>query len=205
MDDSYQSAKLMEQQQQISIQTQDSNDVKHVYTDDELEQVERQLEDIIANKQTLELHVPNVGYRKKLEIKAQLLGVTSCTYINRDVEITEYDQKLFHLNCHKSAAIDQFVWHGDYGVFGSYMGSYALCPNCDGRLHSEYLQGQEYFDKDSPLSYKIVRADNMLFIGTKHQVHQQQRLVKQKAKAWDRQQTKKQKEAHDEQKVRSDE
>ena len=68
-----------------------------------------------------------------------------------------------HFACNKVMPDCKLNWITDYGMMGGIMGSFAHCPYCDEKLHSDYRYPYETKEKEW-MGYMIIQGKNTITV-----------------------------------------
>ena len=109
-----------------------------------------------------EIHHP--FYRKKIREVAEELGYFCKSSVDSNIEMNGDSELVKHFECNKVTPNSKINWVTDYGsMFGGIMGSYAHCPYCDEKLHTDYRYPYETKEK-TWMGYMIIQGKNTITV-----------------------------------------
>ena len=68
-----------------------------------------------------------------------------------------------HFACNKVTPNSKINWITDYGMMGGIMGSFAHCPYCDEKLHTDYRYPYETKEKGW-MAYMVIQGKNTITV-----------------------------------------
>ena len=108
-----------------------------------------------------EIHHPY--YRKKIREVAEELGYFCKSSVDSNSEMNGDSELVKHFACNKVTPNSKLNWITDYGMMGGIMGSFAHCPYCDEKLHSDYRYPYETKEKGW-MGYMVIQGKNTITV-----------------------------------------
>ena len=108
-----------------------------------------------------EIHHPY--YRKKIREVAEELGYFCKSSVDSNIEMNGDSELVKHFECNKVTPNSKINWITDYGMMGGIMGSFAHCPYCDEKLHTDYRYPYETKEKGW-MGYMVIQGKNTITV-----------------------------------------
>ena len=108
-----------------------------------------------------EIHHPY--YRKKIREVAEELGYFCKSSVDSNIEMNGDSELVKHFECNKVTPNSKINWITDYGMMGGIMGSFAHCPYCDEKLHTDYRYPYETKEKKW-MGYMVIQCKNTITV-----------------------------------------
>ena len=84
--------------------------------------------------------------------------------VDSNIEMNGDSELVKHFECNKVTPNSKINWVTDYGsMFGGIMGSYAHCPYCDEKLHTDYRYPYETKEKEW-MGYMVIQGKNTITV-----------------------------------------